>query len=197
MLLCFMFRMEEGDFISFGEAELMVEGLNLTKLEKIGSRDWKKQHEYLTKLNQQAQLNAQDGTTEFISELCSRKKIMKILVYELLSFELWRHKVIPIIIKTKNFNPQSTLPLYTSLYHETVIGKSLISLCPLTDFQLIYWKPFYFLVMLVRHWKTMLLISLTTVTELYHFFYPFNQKIIKMNGNKLQRVFLTDSLLQH
>ena len=117
--------MEEGDFLSFGEAEIMVEGLSLTKLEKIGSRDWKKQHEYLTKLNQQAQLNAQDGTTEFISELCSRKKIMKTLIYELLSFELWRHRVIPIIIKTKNFNPQSTLPLYTSLYHETVIGESL------------------------------------------------------------------------
>ena len=39
--------MDEVDFISFGEAELMVENLNVTPLDKIGGRDWKKQHEYL------------------------------------------------------------------------------------------------------------------------------------------------------
>ena len=52
--------MDGGDFLSFGEAELMVESLQLTKLERIGGKDWKKQHEYLTKLNQQ------EGSSKFI-----------------------------------------------------------------------------------------------------------------------------------
>ena len=33
-----LFRMEQGDFLTFGEAELLVEGLKPTKLEAIGSK---------------------------------------------------------------------------------------------------------------------------------------------------------------
>ena len=114
--------MESIELMSFGEAELIIENLSLTKLEKFGGRDWKKQHDYLVRLNQQAQINAQSNTTEFVSELCATKKVMEILMHELITCEIWRHHVIPIIIKTKQFNPMSTLPFYTSLYNEAVIG---------------------------------------------------------------------------
>ena len=128
--------MEHADFLTFGEAELLVEGLRPTKMEMIGSKgifknnliflnnnlkDWRKQHDYLCRLNQQAQLNAQSGTTEFVGELCSNRATMKTLVVELLTAELWRHQIVPIIVKTK-FMPKSTLPFYTALYNEAVIG---------------------------------------------------------------------------
>jgi len=114
--------MDAADFLTFGEAELLVEGLQMTKIEAIGSKEWKKQHDYLCRLNQQAQLNAQSGTTEFVSELCSAsRQTMKVLAHELLTAELWRHRVVPIILRTKNFTPKSTLPFYTSIYHEAVV----------------------------------------------------------------------------
>ena len=142
--------MEEGDFLTFGEAELLIEGLKPTKMETMGSKEWRKQHDYLCRLNQQvgikiglhnakvvvfqiihsfkkstpkkAQLNAQSGTSEFVGELASTKRTMKTLIYELLTSELWRHKIVPFIIKTK-FAPKSTLPFYTALYNEAVICK--------------------------------------------------------------------------
>jgi len=113
--------MDSVELLSFGEAEIIVENLNFSKMEKIGDREWKKQHEYLIRLNQQAQINAQSNTTEFVTELCANKKTMKIIIHELLSCELWRQRVIPIIIKTKQFNPISTLPFYNTLYNEAVI----------------------------------------------------------------------------
>ena len=50
------FRMEEGDFLTFGEAELLIEGLKPTKMETMGSKEWRKQHDYLCRLNQQARV---------------------------------------------------------------------------------------------------------------------------------------------
>ena len=46
--------MEESDFLTFGEAELLIEGLKPTKMETMGSKEWRKQHDYLCRLNQQA-----------------------------------------------------------------------------------------------------------------------------------------------
>jgi len=112
--------MDNADFLTFGEAELLVEGLRPTKMETIGSKEWRKQHDYLCRLNQQAQLNAQSGTTEFVGELCTNRATMKTLMMELLTAELWRHQVVPIIVRTK-FMPKSTLPFYTTLYNEAVI----------------------------------------------------------------------------
>ena len=129
--------MDNADFLTFGEAELLVEGLRPTKMETIGSKGFfffqkcfnnfvffkegRKQHDYLCRLNQQAQLNAQSGTTEFVGELCTNRATMKTLMMELLTAELWRHQVVPIIVRTK-FMPKSTLPFYTTLYNEAVIG---------------------------------------------------------------------------
>ena len=48
--------MEEGDFLTFGEAELLIEGLKPTKMETMGSKEWRKQHDYLCRLNQQARV---------------------------------------------------------------------------------------------------------------------------------------------
>jgi hypothetical protein len=47
----------------------------------------------------------------------------KLLVSELLTSEIWRENVIPIMTKTDDFKPISTIPLYLSLYNEAVIGQ--------------------------------------------------------------------------
>lgn len=45
----------ENDILLFGESEIMVKTLRKFSLEEIGSAAWKRQHEYLNKLNQQSQ----------------------------------------------------------------------------------------------------------------------------------------------
>ena len=62
----------EGDIVLHGEAEIMVKTLRSISLAEIGSMAWKRQHDYLNKLNQQAQLNAQQSTTDYISEQFSK-----------------------------------------------------------------------------------------------------------------------------
>ena len=48
-------------------------------------------------------------------------------MWELINQEIWREKVVPIMSKTSDFSPHSTIPLYISLYNEAVIGKFLFN----------------------------------------------------------------------
>jgi len=112
---------ENGDIVLHGEAEIMVKTLRHIPLNKIGSKEWKRQHEYLNKLNQQAQLNVHSQVSDYISEAFAVTHEIKTLVKDLLAAELWREKVVPIMIKTKDFLPKSTIPFYLSLYNEAVI----------------------------------------------------------------------------
>ena len=58
----------EGDILGIGECEIILKTLRNVPLDEVGSAVWKRQHEYINKLNQQAQLNAQHTQIDFVSE---------------------------------------------------------------------------------------------------------------------------------
>jgi len=122
----------ENDILLFGESEIMVKTLRKFSLEEIGSAAWKRQHEYLNKLNQQSQLNAHQASSDYVSEHLSCDKI-RTIVWELINQEIWREKIAPIMTKTSDFKPHSTIPFYISLYNEAVIVNLLETVLYSTD----------------------------------------------------------------
>lgn len=107
----------------------MIKTLSEVPLDNVGNKVWKRQHEYVNKLNQQAQINAQMEKSDYISEHFTSFSKAKLLVSELLTSEIWRENVIPIMTKTDDFKPISTIPLYLSLYNEAVIVNLLETIC--------------------------------------------------------------------
>jgi hypothetical protein len=62
----------ETDILLFGESEIMIKTLSEVPLDNVGNKVWKRQHEYVNKLNQQAQINAQMEKSDYISEHFTR-----------------------------------------------------------------------------------------------------------------------------
>ncbi|XP_019402998.1 PREDICTED: zinc finger MYND domain-containing protein 10 isoform X1 [Crocodylus porosus] len=44
-----------------------------------------------------------------------------VLIEELISVEIWKHKVFPVLCRLKDFKPKSTFPIYLVLHHEASI----------------------------------------------------------------------------
>ncbi|EDO41750.1 predicted protein [Nematostella vectensis] len=105
------------------EAELYVQELKTFPVKHIGSPKWMSQHEFVEKLNMQAVLCASSHTDEFVKDFLITLEKIPVLIHELIALELWKAKVFPKIIAAEGFNPQSTLPLYFTLFHEaSLIG---------------------------------------------------------------------------
>ncbi|XP_023676833.2 zinc finger MYND domain-containing protein 10 isoform X1 [Paramormyrops kingsleyae] len=104
-----------------GEAEGYIQSLETYSLKEIGSTRWFMQHEYIEKLNMQAILNATAMQDEFVKEqLVSFGKIPT-LIHGMISIEIWKQKVFPILCQLHDFNPKSTFPLYMVIHHEASI----------------------------------------------------------------------------
>uniref|UniRef100_A0A672MM96 Zinc finger MYND domain-containing protein 10 n=1 Tax=Sinocyclocheilus grahami TaxID=75366 RepID=A0A672MM96_SINGR len=78
-----------------GEAVGYIQSLEKMSLRNIGSPRWFRQHEYIEKLNMQANLNASANQEEFIKDL--------------------------FVSLGKDFNPKSTFLLYMVIHHEATI----------------------------------------------------------------------------
>nr|XP_005987147.2 PREDICTED: zinc finger MYND domain-containing protein 10 [Latimeria chalumnae] len=104
-----------------GEAEGTVKSLETLPLKEVGSTRWFKQHEYIEKLNMQAILNASANEDEFVKEhLVSYGKIPT-LIQKLISVEIWKQKVFPVLCQLQDFEPKSTFPLYMVIHHEATV----------------------------------------------------------------------------
>ncbi|XP_071983852.1 zinc finger MYND domain-containing protein 10 [Engystomops pustulosus] len=114
-------KMETNHILTPGEAEGIVQSLRRSALRHTGSPGWLKQHEYLEKLNMQAILEASAGQEEVIKELLVTHGKVPLLVHELISVEVWKQKVFPIIRQLQDFRPTSTFPLYMVVHHEASI----------------------------------------------------------------------------
>ncbi|XP_056381150.1 zinc finger MYND domain-containing protein 10 [Hyla sarda] len=113
--------MESSPVLLYGEAEGMVRSLQRLPLRDTGSGGWFKQHEYIEKLNMQAILNASAGQEEMIKDLLVTHGKVSTLIHELISIELWKQKVFPVICQLQDFQPKSTFPLYMVVHHEATI----------------------------------------------------------------------------
>ncbi|XP_066452987.1 zinc finger MYND domain-containing protein 10 [Eleutherodactylus coqui] len=113
--------MEPSPILLYGEAEGMVRGLQKSSLRDTGSGGWFKQHEYIEKLNMQAILNASTGQEEIIKDLLVTHRKVPTLIHELISVEIWRQNIFPVICQLQDFQPRSTFPLYMVVHHEATI----------------------------------------------------------------------------
>ncbi|XP_011848641.1 PREDICTED: zinc finger MYND domain-containing protein 10 isoform X2 [Mandrillus leucophaeus] len=104
-----------------GEAEVLVRGLRSFPLREMGSEGWNQQHENLEKLNMQAILDATISQGEPIQELLVTHGKVPTLVEELITVEMWKQKVFPVLCRVEDFKPQNTFPIYMVVHHEASI----------------------------------------------------------------------------
>ncbi|XP_039414672.1 zinc finger MYND domain-containing protein 10 isoform X1 [Corvus cornix cornix] len=103
------------------EAEALVRALQGTELRDIGGQGWLRQHEYVEKLNMHGILSASAGQEQLLTELLVTHAKIPVLIGELISVEIWKHKVFPVLCRLEDFKPRSTFPIYVVLHHEASI----------------------------------------------------------------------------
>ncbi|XP_029773495.1 zinc finger MYND domain-containing protein 10 isoform X3 [Suricata suricatta] len=84
-------------------------------------RRWNQQHENVEKLNMQAILDATTSQGEPIQELLVTHGKIPTLVVELITVEMWKQKVFPVLCRLEDFKPQNTFPIYMVVHHEASI----------------------------------------------------------------------------
>ncbi|XP_042717727.1 zinc finger MYND domain-containing protein 10 isoform X4 [Chrysemys picta bellii] len=104
-----------------GEAEALVQALRSGSLLNTGDHGWLRQHEAIEKLNMQAILSASASQEQLLIELLVNYAKIPTLIEELISVEIWKHKVFPVLCQLKDFKPKSTFPIYLVLHHEASI----------------------------------------------------------------------------
>ncbi|NWU63440.1 ZMY10 protein, partial [Pterocles burchelli] len=82
---------------------------------------WLQQHECVEKLNMHAILSASTGQEQLLTELLVTYAKIPVLIGELISVEIWKHKVFPVLCRLEDFKPRSTFPIYVVLHHEASI----------------------------------------------------------------------------
>ncbi|XP_061213322.1 zinc finger MYND domain-containing protein 10 [Neopsephotus bourkii] len=103
------------------EAEALVRALQGTELRDIGGQGWLRQQEAVEKLNMDAILSASVGQEQLLTELLVTYAKIPVLIGELISVEIWKHKVFPVLCRLEDFKPRSTFPIYIVLRHEASI----------------------------------------------------------------------------
>ncbi|XP_074952503.1 zinc finger MYND domain-containing protein 10 isoform X2 [Phalacrocorax aristotelis] len=103
------------------EAEALVRALRSTELRDAGGQGWLQQHECVVKLNMHAILSASTGQEHLLTELLVTYAKIPVLIGELISVEIWKHKVFPVLCRLEDFKPRSTFPIYVVLHHEASI----------------------------------------------------------------------------
>ncbi|XP_043934101.1 zinc finger MYND domain-containing protein 10 [Protopterus annectens] len=103
------------------EAEGFARSLEQMAFRDIGSPGWLKQHEYIEKLNIQGILNASANEDEFVKEYLSTYKKISVLIHDLISVEIWKLKIFPVLCQLQDFKPKSTFPIYMVIHHEATI----------------------------------------------------------------------------
>uniref|UniRef100_A0A8D2P6U9 Zinc finger MYND domain-containing protein 10 n=1 Tax=Zosterops lateralis melanops TaxID=1220523 RepID=A0A8D2P6U9_ZOSLA len=86
-----------------------------------GEEGWLRQHEYVEKLNMHGILSASAGQEQLLTELLVTHAKIPVLIGELISVEIWKHKVFPVLCRLEDFKPRSTFPIYVVLHHEASI----------------------------------------------------------------------------
>ncbi|NXX13504.1 ZMY10 protein, partial [Podargus strigoides] len=82
---------------------------------------WLRQHECVEKLNMHAILSASMGQEQLLTELLVTYTKIPVLIGELISVEIWKYKIFPVLCRLKDFKPRSTFPIYVVLHHEASI----------------------------------------------------------------------------
>ncbi|XP_040582560.1 zinc finger MYND domain-containing protein 10 [Lepeophtheirus salmonis] len=117
--------MEKGIFESSTEIEIAINGYNGTQdLESIGSAFWLKSvAKTLESLNVQAAIEANAGIEEFVRDSLTEKNKLPIFVKDLILVELWKERVLPIILKESDL--KTSFSIYMILFFEANVSNLL------------------------------------------------------------------------
>ena len=108
------------------EADRYVEELRSFEFQHFGDARWMNQHEFLTKLNMQAHVNASQQRDEFVLEAVVLHEKMPLLIRELIATELWKSNAYPLIKDWLEKN--NSIKGYLLLYNEGVLANLLEAL---------------------------------------------------------------------
>ena len=108
------------------EADRYIEELRTFDFVEMGGARWMQQHEFLTKLNLQAHVNASQQRDEFVLEAFVLHEKMPLLVRELVACELWKANVHPLLQAWLAKN--NSIKGYLLLYQEGVLSNLLEAL---------------------------------------------------------------------
>lgn len=101
------------------EAERYTEELSSFAFPSLGDARWMQQHEWLTKLNIQAHVNASQQRDEFVLEAFVLHEKLPLLIRELISCELWKAHALPLLRGWLDAN--NSIKGYLLVYQEAVL----------------------------------------------------------------------------
>ena len=101
------------------EADRYIEDLRPFEFADFGDGKWMHQHEFITKLNLQAHVNASQDRDEFVLEAIVLHEKMPLLIRELIATELWKQNAYPLIKDWIDKN--NSIKGYLMLYQEGVL----------------------------------------------------------------------------
>ena len=112
------------------EAEMLVDGLRCWGIEEVGSRPWMQQREAVEMLNLQAHHNVRSHSDEFVKNYLTSYDKVQVLVQELLTVEVWREKIFPLLGARVAESSIGSMNVYLACHYEA----SLINLLEITLF---------------------------------------------------------------
>ena len=101
------------------EAERIVEGLRVWKVDEVARKGWMRYHQELEKLNMQAQISVTSQSDEFVVEALIDQEKIPVLIHDLLVTEVWKEKVLPLV--QEELGSSHYVKLYLVVYHEAVV----------------------------------------------------------------------------
>jgi predicted Zn-ribbon and HTH transcriptional regulator len=102
------------------EAERLVESIEPTTPNDVGSKSWLQQHRALDRLNVQAHHNVVAQTDEFVVEALISFEKLPVIVHELILIETWKHMCMP-KLQQDFAQTKSAVKPYLMMYHEAVL----------------------------------------------------------------------------
>ncbi|XP_063708582.1 zinc finger MYND domain-containing protein 10 homolog [Culicoides brevitarsis] len=101
------------------EIQFFVQSLREFPVRDLGTKTWLEHHERLTKLSQQAILEATQHREETVKDLMILEGKLSLLVHSAFTILVWRQKILSKLLE-ETPNPSVTFLIYTVLYHEVV-----------------------------------------------------------------------------
>ncbi|KAK0081213.1 hypothetical protein PV325_012561 [Microctonus aethiopoides] len=101
------------------ESESIIQNLEISNLQDVGTEKWFQYHKKILQLNQQSVLEIRNMREETIKEWFVNYQKIPVLIYEAIQIAIWKQKVFPLIIEL-NGEPANTFMIYSIFYHENI-----------------------------------------------------------------------------
>ncbi|KAH9586107.1 hypothetical protein LSM04_001655 [Trypanosoma melophagium] len=107
-----------GNALSPAEVEILVQQLKPIPIERVGTAEWKEQREAIERLNMCTHSNAVQKKDDPVKAFLIEHEKLPVLLHELLVMEVWRQRVLPLVVDVMAQNPTA---MYMYVYYEMVL----------------------------------------------------------------------------